>query len=342
MKAITIIYGTEPYIMEERKKAFLRACKAQVGEESDIQVFQKDAAAAAVVEAFEGTSLFGGGSIVVWQDCPFLPLKRGGRSRSKITSEEEWFLDKVAALRSDECGLLLYTKGQVDTGSAFFKKIKDLADVTAAEAITEKNVMPYIQDFLEKKGKKLTVKGQHYLRDLFQTWDEIPLLYVFSELEKLCIIVGDEASTIDEAPLQDLFVGTMEKNLFTFMDYFLFRDGKHTLPFMEGLFSRQDLFLKNTGFMLSRLRLLLAYKELKAAHMGQHQCETIMKQINKGRSVNYVLYRLQKAMTYWKIEELYSIITNIFLLQRNIRRGTASVEDIKPLICLYCSTKGRV
>ena len=74
--------------------------------------------------------------------------------------------------------------------------------------------------------------------------------------------------------LADLFAGTMEKNLFTFMDAFLRRNGEKTLPFVEGLFSKQDAFLKNTGYMLSRLRLLLSYKELLRAHAGQHQRRT--------------------------------------------------------------------
>ena len=87
---------------------------------------------------------------------------------------------------------------------------------------------------------------------------------------------------------------------------------------------------------LSRLRLLLAYKELRRAHAGQHQCEQILQTINKGRSVKYVLYHLQKVASYWKIEELESCICQIFTLQLHIRRGTASPADMGPLICLYC------
>lgn len=340
MKPVAIIYGTEPYLMEQGKAAFLASCRER-SQEAAVQAFHKDTAAAAVVEAFEGTSLFGGGGISIWYDCPFLPVKRGGRSRSKLSKEETWFLEKLAHM-SDENGLLFYTKGKLDAGCAFFKALRPMADVIEGEAVTEKNIMPYVETFLQKKGKTLTRSAQQYLRGLFQTWNEIPLMYVFSELEKMCITLTEKTGTVDVPDLQELFAGTMEKNLFTFMDYFLRRDGRHTIPFIEGLFARQDLFLKNTGYMLSRLRLLLAYKELQQAHMGPRQCEQIMTQINKGRSVKYVLYHLQKVTSYWTMEELRTMISSIFILQRNIRRGTAAVEDIGPLICLYCSTKGRV
>ena len=179
MKPIAVIYGTEEYLMEQARRRFVADCQQRSGGDAAVRQFKKDAPAAAVVEAFEGTSLFGGGSVVVWTECPFLPIKRGGRSRSKLTKEETWFLEKLRTL-SDENGVLFYTKGNVDTGCAFFKELRPMADVVAGEAVTEKNVMPYVCDFLEGRGKKLTLRAEQYLRGLFQTWGEISLMYVFA------------------------------------------------------------------------------------------------------------------------------------------------------------------
>ena len=151
--------------MEQGKAAFLASCRERGA--ADIQSFDKDASASAVTEAFQGTSLFGGGGISIWYDCPFLPIKRGGRSRSKLSKEETWFLEKMAQM-SEENGLLFYTKGKLDTGCAFFKAVKEIADVVEGEPVTEKNIMPYIEQFLQKKRKNLTFTAQHALRVLFQ------------------------------------------------------------------------------------------------------------------------------------------------------------------------------
>ena len=337
-KNIMIIYGTEAYLMEEGRKKFFAAARKRSGGDAEVQTFQKDAAAATVVESFQGTSLFSSGTITVWYDCPFLPLKKGGRSRSKISKEEQWFLDEAGHL-DDGNSLLFYSKGNVDTGSAFFKALKPMAEVVAAEAVTEKTVMPYVTAYLKDRGRSLSRDGVVFLQDLFQTWGSISLLYVFSELDKLCITLPDGKKSIGPDDLADLFAGTMEKNLFTFMDAFLRRNGEKTLPFVEGLFSKQDAFLKNTGYMLSRLRLLLSYKELLRAHAGQHQCEQVLTAVNKGRSAKYVIYHLQKVASYWTIEELERCICNIFTLQLHIRSGKASPADMGALICLYCSLK---
>lgn len=341
MAAVTIIYGTEDYIMAEGRRQFLAYWRQRCGNDVPVQVFQKDAAPATVVESFEGTSLFGSGSVTIWQDCPFLPLKRGGRSRTKLSKEELWFLEKVEALPED-AGLLFFTKGNLDTGNGFFKKIKPLAKVINGEAVTEKNIMPYVEDYLRQQGKDLTGRAVMYLRNLFQTWDSISLLYVFSELDKLCITLGDDQRDIDAKDLTGLFAGTMEKNLFTFTNYFLQRNGAKAIPFLEGLFSKPDQFLKNTGFIVSRLRMLLAYKELKRANMGERQCQTVLTQINKGRNTNYLIKDLKKVTSYWTIEELETLLSTIFTLQLNIRKGLSSSADMGPLICVYCSYKGRV
>ncbi|WP_296829511.1 DNA polymerase III subunit delta [uncultured Megasphaera sp.] len=337
-KNIMIIYGSESYLMEEGRRRFFDAARKRAGGDAEVQSFQKDAAAATVVESFQGTSLFSSGTVTVWYDCPFLPLKRGGRSRSKLNKEEQWFLDEAGRLDGGN-SLLFYSKGNMDTGSAFFKALKPMAEVVAADAVTEKTIMPYVTAYLKDRGKSLSREGIAFLQSLFQTWGSISLLYVFSELDKLCITLPDGKQRVDTADLGGLFAGTMEKNLFTFMDAFLSRNGEKTLPFVEGLFSRQDAFLKNTGYMLSRLRLLLAYKELLRAHAGQRQREQVLQAVNKGRSVKYVLYHLQKVASYWTIEELERCICNIFTLQLHIRCGKASPADMGALICLYCSVK---
>ena len=83
--------------------------------------------------------------------------------------------------------------------------------------------------------------------------------------------------------------------------------------------------------MLSRLRLLLSYKELLRAHAGQHQREQVLTAVNKGRSAKYVIYHLQKVASYWTIEELERCICNIFTLQLHIRSGKRRRPIWEPL-----------
>lgn len=332
--------------MHREEQSFMEAFRKQAGEDPALSVFGKDAVPSQVVEAFQSSSLFGGTNVCIWHDCPYLPIKRGGRSRGRLTKDESWFLEQLAAIPEGN-GLLFIIKfpkekSKLDTGCAFFKEVKKLADVAECQPVTDKTVMTYVNSYMKERGLRFSPSADRYLRGLFQTWDAIPLQYVFSELDKLCIMLPDGTAEIETSQLTTLFSGTMEKNLFTFMEYFLRRDGWHTIPFAASLFGRQDAFLKNTGYMLSRLRLLRAYKELLAAGMREGQCEQVLTKVNKGKPVKYALYHLKKTSSYWKIEELDELLLQIFTLQLNIRRGTAQSMDMEQLICLYCSNKGRV
>ena len=44
-KHIMIIYGTEPYVMEDGRRRFLAAANKRAGGEAEVQSFQKDAVA---------------------------------------------------------------------------------------------------------------------------------------------------------------------------------------------------------------------------------------------------------------------------------------------------------
>lgn len=344
-KHIKFIYGSEDYLIEKERRRFISALMPSDGSEPNLHFFTHETAAATVVETLQSYSFFESASISIWLDCPFLPVKRGGRSRSKLTKEEEWFLEALSHV-PDENGLLCITKlrrdrGKIDTNAAFFKAFKNIADVVECNPVTDKNVMDYIFSYTKRQGFTIAPPAVRYLEGLFQTWETIPLLYVFSELDKMMIMMPDGKATIEVSDVEHLFSGTMEKNLFTFMDEFLRRHGEKTIPYIEGLFSKQDAFLKNVGYMMSRLRLLRAYKELLKRRVPPHQQESILMAVNKGKSVKYAMYHLKKSADYWKIEELDQLIASIFTLQLNIRRGMATPIDMEQIICLYCSHKGR-
>ena len=340
MNYIRLINGTESYLMERERRRFLDACNRDFGAAADVRLFSRTASVGDVIAALAEDSLFGGAAVVIWTDCPFLPLQRGGRTRTKATAEEREFADFLGKLPSRKA-LLFYTAGKVNEKAPFFRLISALTASSYYESVTDKTVMPYVDAYLKKRGKVLTGNSRAYLQEIFQTWEEIPLLYVFTELDKLCISLAAERE-IDVACLTGLFAGSLEKNMFTFTDCFLRRDGMKTTPFLPPLFTKSDVFLKTVGYMASRLRLLLAYKELTAAGLSARQCEAAMTQINHGRNGKYLIFHLKKVAKYWKMEELKELLQRLFTLQLHMRRGTASADDVAALVCLYCSNKGRV
>lgn len=233
------------------------------------------------------------------------------------------------------CYVLFIVEGPVDTGSAFYKALVPLADVSACEAVTEKNIMFHVDTYLKKYGFTLTAEARGLMTEMFHTWSTLSLLYVFSELDKLAIDPDRKRISADD--LEGLFAGTAEKNLFTFGEYFLFRNGEGCIPLMKSLFAKTEGFMKSTAYLMSRLRMLRSYAELVANNKDKATVELLMTKINNGRPVRGSLYYLQKYLKYWTIKELDTLICDLFTLQLRMRRGNAVQEDAEALICLYCS-----
>lgn len=334
MKYVKIIYGTEPYLMEKAKAAYLAECASDCGSAPEVVSFQKDEPPPTVAESLEDSSLFGAATVTVWQDPPYLPVRRGGRSRSKVDKKEAWFLEKTASLGRGSYAVFI-VHGSLDVNAAFFKALKPYADISACEAVTEKNVMPHVKAYLQQLGFTLAPEAERQMQEMFHTWNEISLLYVFSELEKLTL-ASPHGNIIHREALSGFFAGTVEKNLYTFTDYFLNRDGAGCVPLIDGLFGKPDVFLKSTAYVLSRVRMLRAYMELKEARVNAAEAERLLSRINKGRPVKNSIYYLQKSGKYWRLGELDELISGLFTLQLHIRRGTASIKDMEALICLYC------
>ena len=337
MKYVKIIYGTEAYLMETAKAEYLAACTADCGGEPEQSVFQKDDLPENVAEALEGTSLFEAATVTVWNDPVCLPIKRGGRSKSKIDKKEEWFLKKVQSLKRGAY-LLCIIHGAADVNNAFFKALRPFADISVCEAVTEKNVMPYVEVFLQRRGLSLDVAARGQLQEMFHAWGDISLLYIFSELEKL-VITCPAGTRLGRDDVAGLFAGSAEKNLYTFTDFFLARDGSGCVPFISSLFGKPDVFLQSTGYVLSRLSLLRAYMELTAARTDKAEADKLLTAVNKGRPARNSVYYLQKVVKYWKTAEIDQLIYRIFELQLRMRRGEASMEDMESLICLFCATE---
>lgn len=198
--------------------------------------------------------------------------------------------------------------------------------------------MPYVEVFLQRRGLSLDVAARGQLQEMFHAWGDISLLYIFSELEKL-VITCPAGTRLGRDDVAGLFAGSAEKNLYTFTDFFLARDGSGCVPFISSLFGKPDVFLQSTGYVLSRLRLLRAYMELTAARTDKAEADKLLTAVNKGRPARNSVYYLQKVVKYWKTAEIDQLIYRIFELQLRMRRGEASMEDMESLICLFCATE---
>lgn len=336
MKQIAIIYGTESYLRERHRREFLQACRQRAGEDMDIQTAERDISLSRLAEMIGETGLFCRAAVTICREDTLLRGKHKGASRKKMTAEEEWFLQRLAHF-PEENGLLFYREGMLDEKDPFFRALSALATVWYCPPVSSKEIMRYVNAFFQEQGHTLTAQGTQYLQNLFATWQDISLQYIYTEIQRICLQAEAEA-VLDVADLQGMFSGAVEKNIFSFLDFFFSRKTAEIVSFFPGLFNPK-VFLKSVGAILTQLHILLEYKELTAMGMSERQAVALMQEINKGCNVKGIVWHLKKKEKYWTIKELRELIAAIFKLQVNLRRGIAEEADMGPLLCLYSSGK---
>ena len=333
MKGICFVLGQEEYLLEQGKKSFLQACSTRLKAEIRVHTYGAAATMQEVVEMLESTDLFGGKDIVIWRQPSVIRGKHKGASRKKLTSQEEWFIDKVTSL-AETSGLLFYIEGTVDEKDPLFKALLPFASVVRCNPLEVSDILTFIQQYLQQQGHRLLPAGRTYLQALFSTWETLPLRYIVSELERLCLII-EPHQDIRKEDVDHLFVDNMDKKLFTFMDYFFAQQQEKIQPFCASLFNSKQ-YIKNLGTLGRTVRLMIAYKELQAMRMGEKQLLEIMQEINMGRPMRGELWHIKQKGKNWSIASLRALSLFLFHLQFDIRQGVLSIDDIEPLLCSAC------
>lgn len=329
--------------MERAKQRFIDGATAAMAATPEIITVAEQTDVQQVTEVIEGSSLFNPCCICIIKDFYLLPVKRGAAKtankeestkKMKLTAAEEAFISLLENL-DDNQYVLFYIKGSIEISKPFYKRLKDLAVITSYGAINNRSVLSYVDEYVKQNGRQLSSGSRAYLQELFLTWETVSLQFIYTELDKLFITAKKSQKTIQTTDLQHLFPDFMGKNLFTFTDCFFCRNSPSAMAFVPELFNTPSGFIKNMGYVLSQLRNLKLYKEMNQAGYTGVEHEEVFRRLNKGRNIQYLMKNMKKYDSYWQLREVNFLISAIYNLQLDMRRGLANMENVEALFSLY-------
>jgi DNA polymerase-3 subunit delta len=202
---LIFIYGEDEYSVKELSQELFDHWRARFGE-TDAEVIEAGASnsqeALKALDRMEGalrTLPFFGGAKLVWlKNCSFLGEDRvsGGADVTQRLAEVAEMLKSFqwTGVR------LLISAGKVDTRRVFFKALSKIAALQEFKAISikdrgwERQVEQWILREVKERGKKIDPRALNTLV-LFVGPN---LRQMDTELEKLCLYIGDGASITEE------------------------------------------------------------------------------------------------------------------------------------------------
>ncbi|WP_407855724.1 DNA polymerase III subunit delta [Enterococcus hailinensis] len=265
---VYLVTGTEDYLVQEIRQAFMDRMKIDDLEELNFMAFDMDETnLGAVIDEAETLPFFGDYRLIFVEKPSFL-------TGEKKSNNQEQDIDS----------LLAYLKQPVETSVVVFwanypkldarkKATKALKKATVIDAAPLQE--RYLRNFLQRYISNENVKISREAFDLFLRLTDFDLSKAMNEIEKLLLLAG-EGGTITLQLVEDLVPKTLEHNIFELTEQILKGDAGKAYQTYEELHLQGEETIKLTAILIGQIRLLLQTKILqKVGYQQANIAETL-------------------------------------------------------------------
>lgn len=265
---VYLVTGTEDYLVQEIRQAFMDRMKIDDLEELNFMAFDMDETnLGAVIDEAETLPFFGDYRLIFVEKPSFL-------TGEKKSNNQEQDIDS----------LLAYLKQPVETSVVVFwanypkldarkKATKALKKATVIDAapLQERDLRNFLQRYISNENVKISREAF----DLFLRLTDFDLSKAMNEIEKLLLLAG-EGGTITLQLVEDLVPKTLEHNIFELTEQILKGDAGKAYQTYEELHLQGEETIKLTVILIGQIRLLLQTKILqKVGYQQANIAETL-------------------------------------------------------------------
>ncbi|MEK9658078.1 MAG: DNA polymerase III subunit delta [bacterium] len=301
-----IIYGDEPFFIEQEVQAVKSAYSSE-----QVEVMESQVPLSHLYQNVASDSLFGARKLIVINNPWFLLKKTEEKQLTML-----W--ETLETLKTVDHALLLYCNGNIDQRLKQVKTICKYADVKICKgfkAWEQGKLLAWIKQQLQKAGKQVT---QEALLALEHTGG-VHLQHVAKECEKLCIYVGEKAK-IELADVQAACSGSAA-TVFKFNEAFQQANYQQSMELVHSLLEQGEDPVRLIGLMASNFRFYL--HALSLINEKKSTAE-IAKELQKNSYyLQKVLPAIKKGFT---IETLKQSIIHLATLDFQIKSGQIAAK----------------
>lgn len=278
-KPVYLVLGTELYLQETAKKAFLQTLGGTVDDFNVLVFDMEETPISAVVGEAETLPFFGDHRMIFVENPYFL-------TGEKKSGGPEHNLDELLAyLKAPlETTILVFFAPyeKLDERKKVTKELKKHSELINVQPLQEKELRDYLFRTLENDGYTMSKDAVQ----LFLRLTNFNLTKVMGELDKL-MLFATESKKISVDLVRELVPKTLEDNIFELTDYVLKKDSYQALQTYDELKLQGEEPIKLMAILINQLRLLLQTKILM--NVGYQQS-------NIAKTLSIHPYRVKLAM----------------------------------------------
>lgn len=267
---LNVVLGTEEYLMEMIRKAFVQGVLN--GEEDEFNFGRFDMETTSLGSALEEAESFPffGDQRLIFIDHPY--FFTGEKVKNGPEHDVGW-LEEYLTHPSDFSVVVFFAPYEkLDRRKKISKLLKKNAHIISVQPMKEKETKQYIKDYLSTE--QFAIQPQAFEK-LFQLTDG-KLTRIMNELDKL-MVYRNESRTIQAQDVKDLVPKSLDQNIFELNDKVLKRDAEGALELYSDLLLQKEEPIKIIALMISQFRLLLQVKILRKKGYQQAEIASVLK-----------------------------------------------------------------
>ena len=281
---IHLLYGAEPYLVQEKKQSLLK----DVEPFSISIVDMRETTIQAAIDEAMTRDLFGDKKTLILRDCYFLT---GEIPKTKIEHDVESLVKYLKNPNPATKLILIVNHEKLDKRKKVVKELVKVAKTYEAKAL--RNVQSWLQDRFKSEGKSVTPLAT----DLIQRQLGTDLFLLHSEVQKVCITYPD-SPVIDEIMLEGVLSRTFESNVFLLIERIVKRHPS-ALELIEDMFRLGEDAIKINLLIARQFRFLHSIKAMQS--LGQKRSSVLKMspfalQIAEEQAEEYSLEEIQERL----------------------------------------------
>lgn len=261
MSEIHLLYGTEPYLIEERQASII---KKVLDESENISIFdcKETPIQEAIIDA-QTTSLFDDHKVVIVKDVYFLTSEK---DKSGINHDLDMLLKYIENPNDATTLILICPYEKLDGRKKLPKLLMKKAVTYEAKPLS----MGMIGGWIKKRVQEHDVKIEADAAELLGQLIGSNLTALVNEIKKLALFVGDNG-VITPDHVRNMVTRSVEQDVFMLVDRVINRKLDQALEILTDLFKQNEEPIKILALLASQFRLIYQINLLAEKRLNQSQ-----------------------------------------------------------------------
>lgn len=324
--SLYLLYGTEPYIINETKEKLVANVLTN-DEEMDFNLSVYDLEETPIEVALEDAEtfpFFGERKLIFLHNPYFLTSEK---PKEKVEHNLVQLEQYIATPASYSILVFMGNYEKLDERKKITKLLKKQAAVLEGKKLNERELESWIIHQAKNEQVEIEPEAVEKLITLVGT----DMMRLYSELQKIFLYVKDERK-IDSQIVEKLASRSLEQNIFDLIDKVVHRKMEEAFRIYYDLRKQNEEPIKILSLLASQFRLIYQVKELYKRSYGQAQIASMLK---------VHPYRVKLALAqskYFTEIELVQIIDLLTQTDEKLKTGGAGREVSLELFLLQLSS----